>query len=179
VKRLLPLLLGAALIACRQEAPPEKNSAALANTAAVGDPASQQSNLDPNATLASDCALPELILAGSDTKLNDDVVARTKANFATAFGRACVNGILESEELLDPKSGDEGRLFLFNAPDANIASIYLSKTNGNRMVLEFPFLTADGQSHVPSTEELEEAIYCKLVGATPEEQERTGRCLPD
>ena len=142
-------------------------------------PANQQSSADPNATVASDCAQPELILAGSDTKLSDNVVTKTKANFATAFGRSCVNGTLESGEFYDPEAIDLGRLFLFNAPDANIASIYVSKANGNRMVLEFPFLTADGQSHVPSTEELEEAIYCNVVGATPKEQESIGRCLPD
>ena len=142
-------------------------------------PASEQPKADPNATLASDCAAPLLVLAGSDTKLSDDVVAKTKANFANAFGRSCVNGILESREFYDPRAGDLGRLFLLNAPDANIASIYVSKADGNRMVLEFPFLTADGQSHVPSTEQLEEAIYCKVIGSTPEVQEKTGRCLPD
>ncbi len=151
----------------------------LFTSACSQQPASQPSNLDEKATVATDCAQPTLILAESDTKLSDDVVARTKANFATAFGQACVKGFLESEELLEPNAGGEGRVFLFNAPDANIASIYLSRTNGNRVILEFPFLTADGQSHVPSAEDLEEAIYCKTVGPTPEEQESSGRCLPD
>jgi hypothetical protein len=47
------------------------------------------------------------------------------------------------------------------------------------MVLEYPFLTTDGKTQVPTSNELEEAIYCAVVGATPEEQESSGRCLVD
>jgi hypothetical protein len=153
--------------------------AVLVASACGQQAASHGSNMNSNATAATDCAQPELLLAKGDTKLPDDVVARTKANFATAFGRACVKGLLESEELLDPQSGGDGRLYLFNAPEANVASIYLSKTNGSRMILEFPFQRADGRSRVPSTKGLEEAIYCKVIGGTQEEQETSGRCLPD
>ena len=72
-----------------------------------------------------------------------------------------------------------GKLFLINAPEANVASIYLSDVDGSRMVLEYPFLTTDGKSQVPTAGELEEAIYCAVRGATPEEQEASGRCLVD
>ena len=80
---------------------------------------------------------------------------------------------------MDPEAADSDTLFLLNAPEANIASIYLSETDGKRMVLEYAFVTPDGQSHVPPVEDLEEAIHCKVIGATPEEEERIGRCLPD
>ena len=103
----------------------------------------------------------------------------TKANFAAAFQRACAKRNLEERELFDPRAVDQGQLFLINAPEANVASIYLSEVDGNRMVLEYPFLTTDGKTQVPSSEELEEAIFCVVVGATPEEQEKSGRCLVD
>jgi hypothetical protein len=47
------------------------------------------------------------------------------------------------------------------------------------MVLEYPFLTIDGKSQVPTADELEEAIYCAVRGTTPEEREASGRCLVD
>ena len=96
-----------------------------------------------------------------------------------AFKRACGKGLLTEKPLIDPKATDQGKLFLINAPEANVASIYLSGVDGSRMVLEYPFLTTDGKTQVPSADELEEAIYCAVVGATPEEQESTGRCLVD
>lgn len=153
--------------ACGQQSPGGNAGAAVDGAANANVPA------------PTDCAPPEILLAQSGTRLTQDIVARTKANFASAYGQSCVKGILGSGELLDPKAVDPGRLFLFNAPEANVASIYLSKRNGDRMVLEFPFLTADGRATVPSVNELEEAIYCNLVGTTPEEQEKDGRCLPD
>ncbi len=47
------------------------------------------------------------------------------------------------------------------------------------MVLEYPFLTADGATHVPSTSEFGEAIFCTVHGASQQEEEASGRCLPD
>jgi hypothetical protein len=169
--RPLPLILCTALIACRQEAPPEKNSAAIANTAAAADP-------------ASDCAPPALAIAEGDQSFravfgeSSATLRQTRANFSTAFGRACAKGLLKGKALIDPKAADQSRLFLLNAPDANVVSIYLPEGT-KRMVLEFPFLTHDGQTNVPTADDLEEAIYCRVKGATPEEQESSGRCLPD
>jgi hypothetical protein len=46
-------------------------------------------------------------------------------------------------------------------------------------VLEYPFLTADGVTHTPSAAELGEAIFCAVQGASQQEEEESGRCLPD
>ena len=114
-----------------------------------------------------------------NANLESALMDETGANFAAAYRRACDKGLLTDRPLIDPKANDQGKLFLINAPEANVASIYLSAVDGSRMVLEYPFLTTDGKSQVPSADELEEAIYCSVRGATPEEQESTGRCLVD
>jgi hypothetical protein len=160
----LVLLAGVALAACEQGGQPEDNSLPTVNAVA---PAA-----------AEKCAPPALAMA-DNTKLESALMDETGANFAAAYKRACDKGLLAGKVLIDPKAADQGKLFLINAPEANAASIYLSDVDGNRMVLEYPFLTTDGKSQVPSADELEEAIYCAVVGATPEEQESTGRCLVD
>ena len=109
---------------------------------------------------------------------------RTQANFADAYLRACARGLLRRRPLIDRGAGQGNMLRLKNAPDANIASIYLDGEEGARpsarhMVLEYPFLTADGATHVPSTSELGEAIFCTVHGASQQEEEASGRCLPD
>jgi len=164
--KYLPLLLGAALIACRQEAAPENALAERADNAAAAKPASQ-------------CEPPAL--ASTDKAIGEDsaVFRETRANFSAAYASACAKGLLKDTTLIDPKAADQGRLFLLNAPESNVASIYPSEIAANRMVLEYYFLTSDGQTHVPPAEDLEEAIYCSVHGATPEEQETSGRCLPD
>jgi hypothetical protein len=99
-------------------------------------------------------------------------VQRTSANFAKAYAKACAEGLLGNKPLVTVKGN---RLFLWNAPDANVASIYSS--NG-RMLLEYPFWSG-GKADVPSADDLHEAIYCAVHGASPKEQEESGRCLPD
>jgi hypothetical protein len=145
--------------------------------------ASHDGNSSPTATAveqATDqCVPPALALADGDRSPASALLDETRANFAAAHQRACDKGLLREKALIDPKATDQGQLFLINAPDANVASVYLSEVDGNRMVLEYPFLTGDGKTHVPSADELEEAIYCTVVGATAEEQERSGRCLVD
>jgi Domain of unknown function (DUF4262) len=101
----------------------------------------------------------------------------TQANFAAAYAQACRSGMLHGDGL-------GGRLFLRNAPNANVAGLYRDGEEGapaasRRLVLEYPFVTDDGIAHVPAAEELGEAIYCHVHGASPREQEETGRCLPD
>jgi len=108
----------------------------------------------------------------------------TAAHFAAAYRQACASGLLRGRALIEPGAGARDRLFLKNAPEANIASIYLDGEDGappaqRRMVLEYPFLTADGAAHVPGTEELGEAIFCHVQGASAREAEESGRCLPD
>jgi len=128
---------------------------------------------------ASQCTPPTLALAGGARSPGSSLLDETRSNFAAAYKRACAKGVLKAGPLVDAVAADQRQLFLINAPDANVASIYLSGIDGNRMVLEYPFLTIDGKSQVPSADELEEAIYCAVVGATPEEQESSGRCLVD
>ena len=93
----------------------------------------------------------------------------TSANFAKAYAKACADGLLKPRDI-------PGRLVLHNAPEANVASIYV---NDGRTVLEYHFITPDGRRHVPDVAELHEAIYCSFKGATAEEEEESGRCLPD
>lgn len=160
------ILIAILLAACRQEPQPEANSVLVENAARIersGD----------------DCAQPELVLADGSSSLKSSLIDETRANFATAFKSACAKDVFKAGALIDPAAADQAHLFLVNAPEANVASIYLSEVDGNRMMLEYPFLTIDGKSQVPSVEELEEGIYCAVVGATPEEQESSGRCLVD
>jgi hypothetical protein len=104
--------------------------------------------------------------------------ARTKldANFTVAIAQACAEGLMAKTPLIDPRSKEKNTLFIANAPNANIASIYF---NEGATWMEGPFF-ADGQHvQVPGPDAIKEAIYCHTVGATEQEQETTGRCLPD
>ena len=166
--RGLLLLAGVLLASCGQDVQPDSNSASIADVPAVEQPTNQ---CTPPALAMEDGAQP----FGQGSAWLDE----TKANFTSAYQSACAKGLLRDKPLIDAKAADQGRLFLVNTPDANVASIYLSEVDANRMVLEYPFLTSDGKSQVPSADELEEAIYCAVRGATAEEQESTGRCLVD
>jgi hypothetical protein len=133
----------------------------------------------PTLVLSEDFADPHRAFA-----LRTDPFRRTGVNFAAAYRAACAQGLLRGRTLADAGAGQPDRLFLRNAPEANIASIYLDGEEGapapaRRMVLEYPFLTADGTAHVPGTEELAEAIFCHVRGASVREAEESGRCLPD
>jgi hypothetical protein len=163
--RIVIPLAALALTACGQRAEPEGNSMATANA------------FEPAA--ASECTAPTLAMAGEAGSLKSDQLKESQANFQSAYEASCAKDVLNDEPLIDPKATDQGHIFLVNAPEANVAAIYLSDVDGSRMVLEYPFLTTDGKSQVPTADELEEAIYCSVVGATPEEQESTGRCLVD
>jgi hypothetical protein len=162
--RPLTLLAALALAACGQDDQPAGNS--VSTMKAVGQAAGAR------------CAAPTLAMA-DNAQLQSALMDETGVNFATAFKSACDKGLLTDKLLIDPKATDQARIFLVNAPEANVASIYLSDVDGSRMVLEYPFLTIDGKSQVPSADELEEAIYCTVRGATPQEQEASGRCLVD
>lgn len=166
--RGLPLLASLLLASCGQDAQPETNSDPVNNAVAVEQPANQ-------------CTPPTLAMENGAQPFGQGsaLLGEFKANFAAAFERACAKDLFKEKPLIDPKAADQKHLFLVNAPEANIASIYLSAIDANRMVLEYPFLTGDGRTQVPSADELEEAIYCEVVGATPEEQEASGRCLAD
>jgi hypothetical protein len=123
------------------------------------------------ANAAPKCAPVSLAASGGSKPFaaKSSAFRTTAANFAKAYSKACAGGLLEKRPL-------PSRLFLLNAPNANIASIYKS---GGRMVLEYPFLDSDRRTHVPDAAELHEAIFCSVHGASQKEQEESGRCLPD
>ena len=121
----------------------------------------------------SGCAHVDVAVAkGMPAKFSTTLVQRTSRNFATAYSKACSEGLLKKPLV----SGKDKRLFLSNAPNANVASIYAVS---GRTLLEYPFVSEGGQTQVPSLQELHEAIYCAAHGASPKEQEEGGRCLPD
>lgn len=151
---------------------------AMALTACSQSDGNFSANANAVEHAANRCAPPALALADG-SQLGSAMLSETKANFATAYESACAKGMFKAGPLIEREATDQGQLFLINASDANVASIYLSEVDGGRMVLEYPFLTTDGKSQVPTADELEEAIYCAVRGATPEEQESTGRCLVD
>ena len=129
------------------------------------------------ATLAASpthCPPVELSIAGnartfvSQFARNSGGFRMTSANFSKAYARACAEGLIKGRPL--PQT-----LYLFNAPDANVASIYRS---GKAMLLEYPFVSG-GKVKVPSVDDLHEAIFCAVHGASVKEQEESGRCLVD
>ena len=116
------------------------------------------------------CAPVELAVAPKSmpAAFSAKFVKRASGNFAKAYAKACSEGLIKGGAL--PR-----QLFLHNAPDANVASIYRT---GKVMVLEYPFVSG-GKANVPSADELHEAIFCAVHGASAKEQEESGRCLPD
>lgn len=104
--------------------------------------------------------------------------ARTRLDeaFTVALAQACAEGILAKVPLVDPRSKEKNVLFIANAPQANIASIYF---DDGATWFEGPFFVEGQHVQVPGPAAIKEAIYCHAVGATPEEQEQSGRCLPD
>ena len=106
-------------------------------------------------------------------------MSATRTNFEIAYRRACQDGTLRRVAHL---GGPDDVLQLRNSPQANIASILHVSINRRRgaegRVLEYFFVTDDGELHVPSAEEIHEAIYCRATSASTSERE-DGRCLPD
>ena len=133
-------------------------------------------SVPPNAA----CAPPPVVGTGALGR-HEQAADQILKNFNTAYRQACFKGVMHDQPLISPGSVPAGRLFLKNAPDANDASIYNEGEEGapGRMVLEYPFIADDGAVSVPSADDLEEAIFCAVQGATAAEQEKEGRCLPD
>ena len=131
---------------------------------------------------AERCSPPTVMLAGNDKELTVRFWAGTprrrtlEDNVRAAFKSACKYGLLKGSTI--PKLGgvSSRRLYLWNAPAANVASIY---ANQGRLLLEYPFVAADRSMNVPSAAEIQEAVYCAVHGATAQEQAKGGRCLPD
>jgi hypothetical protein len=122
---------------------------------------------------AAKCASVELVIAEKriPATYRGKPLRETTANFAKAQAKACAEGLLKAKTI-----AASNRLFLVNAPDANVASITSDK---GRTVLEFGFVDHAGKVHVPTSAELHEAIYCAVHGASDAEQQESGHCLPD
>lgn len=105
---------------------------------------------------------------------------RLSDNFAKAYDAACAAGWFAKKPLIDPRAAKKDTLFVANAPQSNVASIYFDADGSAReMVIEGPFVDGEGHVQVPGVKAIQEAIYCYAVGATEKEQEESGRCLVD
>ena len=146
----------------------------------------QASDAEPTPIAASnpaDCAkvtldIPPERFAQGRENFAVGTTARNKldANFTVALAKACAEGLMAKTPLIDPRSKEKNTLFIANAPEANIASIYFDK---GATWMEGPFFAGGQHVQVPGPDALKEAIYCHTVGATEQEQESSGRCLPD
>ena len=170
-----------ALSACKGQQPAPQASASVSAPATVA------------AASASASAAPAQSACGPVPKFDVDAgtfganaakfapgtPARTQfeANFASAFKAACDAGYFAKKPLIDPTARPKDTLTVFNAPEANTVSIYLSE--GPSMVLEYPFVDTENKASAPDVATLKEAFYCTTVGATDKEQEESGRCLVD
>jgi hypothetical protein len=181
------LCLALSLAGCGQRHAAAGNAAAAAPAANVAAaPAPREAAPAPPACapapalgLADDFADPGHAFAPGAPAFH-----RVEANFAAAYRMACAHGLLRRRALIAAGAGERDRLLLKNAPDANVASIYLEGGEGapaarRHMVLEYHFLTAEGAVDVPSTNDLGEAIFCEVQGASQQEEDTSGRCLPD
>ncbi len=190
MKAALPtiLLLPMLAAACQKAAPNGNDIAAAAKSEAAAKPATAAKAAaapasgcapEPKLALARDFADPRKAFAPDAPAFR-----QTQAHFDAAYRKACAAGVLRGHPLMDPKAAQPDTLFLKNAPDANDAAFYRDgDENGPAadrvMVLEYFFLPADGAAHVPTVDDLSEAIFCSAQGASEQEQAETGRCLVD
>ena len=129
--------------------------------------------MGPVSNAAPTCAPVTLAIAekGMPAAFRGKPFRVTSANFARAYTKACAEGLLKIKSLSNAPI-----IYVINAPDSNEVGIYRS---GKRTVLEYYFVDHDGKVNVPSADDLHEAIYCSVHGASEKEQEESGRCLPD
>ena len=128
------------------------------------------------------CSLPNVLLGENDkaftvrfwygTPRRRDIEDSVRA----AFKSACKYGLLKGSTVPALQGVSTRRLYLSNAPNANVASLY---ARDGRLILEYPYVAPDRSVHVPTPTEIQEAIYCAVHGASAKEQEESGRCLPD
>jgi|SRR3954451_14988972 hypothetical protein len=128
------------------------------------------------------CSPPIVMLAENDKAFTVRFWAgtprrrRIEGEIRAAFKSACKYGLLKGSTIAKLHGVSSRRLYLSNAPHANVASLY---DRGGRLMLEYPFVAADRTMHVPSAKEIQEAILCAVHGASARDQEESGRCLPD
>ena len=124
---------------------------------------------------APDCLAPKLDFAASG--LDSGQQSSFAANFAAANAKACGEGLYGSQPLIDPHSAKADTIFVMDAPEANVVSIYFrDDPKPAQTLVEVPF---GSPKTIPAAEDFHEAIYCAVHGATPKEEEESGRCLPD
>lgn len=170
--RLRVVALALTLAACGNQ--PAGN--AMTNAEAPDGPMPAGSPSLPKASLQQRCAMPKLDFSAAET-LGEKNRARFTENFRVALDKACTEGLLEGDPLVDQRAYVKNTIFVMNAPEANVTSLYFGPSAAPpAMLLESPF---GDPPQVPSVEDLHEAIYCWTKGATEEEQETSGRCLPD
>lgn len=171
--RLPLIVLLLTLAACGN--PPPGN--AMTNAAVPDGPMPAGAPPLPKAPPLPACDMPKLDFKAAPN-LGPKDQARFTANFRVAFDKACAGKLFAKQPLMDADSPDKTTLFVLHAPEANVTSIYLGTAAGPppRMLIESPF---GSPPQIPSVEDLHESIYCAVVGATEEEQETSGRCLPD
>ena len=176
----VPVIMAALLLgACGQSSPQQQNAATTQVAPKPAAPAAKPADCAPapRLSLSPDFADPRREYGPGSKSF-----AVLQTNFADAYAKACASGILKGHPLVDSTAPHPGQLFLKGAPDANVASIYQQSADGvvpGDMVLEYYFITADGQLHVPSSADLGEAIHCTVHGANSAEEQDSGRCLPD
>ena len=133
------------------------------------------------------CSPPTVMLGENDKAFTVRFWAGTprrrklEDNIRAAFKAACKSGLLKGSTIAQLGGVSSRRLFLENQPNANVASLEADKrTDGSsRLVLGFPYVAADRSVNVPTSAEIQEAIFCAVRGASQKEQEESGRCLPD
>jgi hypothetical protein len=136
-----------------------------------------------SAPSAADCAkvtldiAPERFAEGRENfAVGTEARTRLDQNFTVAIAQACAEGMMAKQPLVDPRSKEKNVLFIANAPQANQATIYF---RDGATWFEGPFFADGRHVQVPGPGAIKEAIYCHTVGATEQEQETSGRCLPD
>ena len=160
-----------ALVACGNQ--PASN--AMTNERALDGPMPPNAPPLPKPPLLQKCEMPRLDF--SVEALSDKDRARFTDNFRVAFDKACAEKLIADGSLTDERAHDRSVLYVVSANEANIASIYFAPSGAPpATMMEVPF---GDPPLIPSVEELHETIYCWEKGATEQEQETSGRCLPD
>lgn len=170
--KLWPLLF-LALVACGNQ----QAGNAMTNAQIPDGPMPAGAPMVPHGPrMPADCVMPKLDFRAAETLSEKDRVRFTD-NLRVALDKACAEGLLEGDPIVDQRAEAKDTIFVMNAPEANVTSIYFGPSAAPpAMLLESPF---GDPPQIPSVEDLHEAIYCWTKGATEEEQETSGRCLPD
>jgi len=185
VMRTAVLLFAFALAACGQGDTGGTNVAAAAKAPHVASAPAPAAKATPDAACAP---APTLVRPPNRVDPRDEFASQAsrfrqlEQRFAAAYRRACDSGFLNGRQLVETGTQQPRQLFVSNAPDSNVVSIYeIGGQDGMPAVtiLEYHFVTSEGAVDVPGEAELGEAIYCAVHGASQQEEEESGRCLPD